>query len=49
MTQKELATKLAELTAQEGKVAKEQSDRFDAVSAALKAQPQPKRTRRKKR
>ena len=37
MTQKELATKLAELTAQEGKVAKEQSDRFDAVSAALKA------------
>lgn len=36
MTQKELADALDKLTAQTGKVAKEQSDRFDSLSAEIK-------------
>lgn len=36
MTQAELSVALDKLTAQVGKVAKEQSDRFDALSAEIK-------------
>jgi hypothetical protein len=35
MTQKELAAALKALTAQDAKIAKEQSDRFDAQTAAI--------------
>lgn len=36
-TQTELAAELAALNAQQKKIAKEQSDRFDAQTAAIKA------------
>jgi len=36
MTQAELSTALAKLTQQTGKIAKEQSDRFDVLTAKIK-------------